>query len=86
MVWQPRMSSSAERIYSEVEYITSNDDNYLDFDLRVQYESEWPGRGPSTRGPSTRSLSVDGAAEVSHFDFSMTACYLVEAWRVAPLQ
>ena len=61
MAWQPRMSSSAERIYSEVEYISSNDIGYLDFDLGVTYEPE----EQSLLGPSARSLTADGAAEVS---------------------
>ena len=66
MTWQPRASSSAERVYSEVEYISSNDNKYLDFDLSVQYLPE-----RSSRGPSTRSL---GASEVSNLGFSLRAC------------
>lgn len=60
MQWQSRTSSSAERIYSEVEYISSNEKSYLDFDLRVRYE---PERSPP--GPSARRLTADGAVEVS---------------------
>jgi len=52
-MWKPRMTSSAQRIYSEVEYISSDEQNYLDFDLRVSYE---PEESPS--GGSTRVLSV----------------------------
>lgn len=36
--WYPRTTSSAERIYSEVQYISTDEQNYLDFDLRVRYE------------------------------------------------
>lgn len=61
MAWQPRTSSSAERIYSEVEYISSNENsNYLDFDLSVRYEPE-----PTSTGPVTRSLSDAKSAKVS---------------------
>lgn len=36
--WYPRTISSAERIYSEVKYISSDEKTYLDFDLTVRYE------------------------------------------------
>ncbi len=59
-MWKPRMSSSAERIHSEVEYISSDEQNYLDFDLRVSYEPEdSPSRG------SARVL-LDDSYEVSN--------------------
>lgn len=69
VAWRPRTSSSTERIYSEVEYISSNERSYLDFDLSVRYE---PERSPL--GPSARSLTADGAAEVSNCGSSVRAC------------
>lgn len=36
--WYPRTTSSAGRIYSGVKYISTDEQNYLDFDLRVRYE------------------------------------------------
>lgn len=81
MAWQPRTSSSAETIHSEVEYIASNENNYLHFDFSVRYE---PERSP--RGPSTRSISGDGAAEVSNFCFSIEDLAGLVTCRVTPLE
>ncbi|CAM9902853.1 unnamed protein product, partial [Ectocarpus fasciculatus] len=55
--WQPRMSTSAERVYAEVEYIASDNHNYLDFDLSVRYEPEHP-----PPGTISRALSEDNDA------------------------
>eukprot|EP00752_Nemacystus_decipiens_P009533 g8521.t1 len=59
MAWQPRTFSSAERIYAVVEYISSNENSYLDFDLSVRYEPE-----RFRRRRYARSLTADGAAGV----------------------
>lgn len=56
-LWQSRMSSSAERVYAEVEYIASDNHKYLDFDLSVRYEPEHP-----PPGSLTRALSEDNDA------------------------
>ena len=64
-MWKPRMTSSAERIYSEVEYISSDERNYLDFDLRVRYEPEGSPSGRSTRmlfGENPSAVVSKGAA------------------------
>lgn len=57
-MWKPRMTSSAQRIYSEVEYISSDEQNYLDFDLRVRYEPEESPFGGSAR---FQRVSVDNS-------------------------
>lgn len=62
-MWEPRRSSSAERVYSEVEYIASEGDSYLDFDLSVHYEPV-----NSRNGTAARSLFVDWSEEVEEVE------------------
>lgn len=47
--WHPREGSSAERVHHEVEYFSSGDEKYLDFDIHVHY-----GPPPSARMPGGR--------------------------------
>ncbi|CAM9697614.1 unnamed protein product, partial [Hapterophycus canaliculatus] len=62
-MWQPRTSSSAHRVYSEVEYIASDENNYLDFDLSVHFEPD-----NSRNNSAMRSLTAVPTAEVDETD------------------
>ncbi|CAN0128454.1 unnamed protein product, partial [Ectocarpus sp. 12 AP-2014] len=71
-LWQPRMSSSAERVYAEVEYIASDNHNYLDFDLSVRYEPEHPPPGSFTRALSEDNDAPDEADVEEILELSAT--------------
>ncbi|CAN0474931.1 unnamed protein product, partial [Ectocarpus sp. 8 AP-2014] len=71
-LWQPRMSSSAERIYAEVEYIASDNHSYLDFDLSVRYEPEHPPPGRLMRALSEDNDAPDAADVEEILELSAT--------------
>lgn len=68
--WQPRMSSSINRVHPDVEYLSTGDENFVKFEVHMHYAPPHPDQHPGRKPADTSSYMY------SFEDFEPTDSYM----------